>query len=127
MDRGILQRAPDQPGYVLARSGIGTKLPGTEPATRTRKKDALSSKKAPSSKRAGRPEKPLRVVLTELLAKSRQPLPARELARQAKAHGYRTKSKKFVEVLWVMLGKMDNVENVPGIGYRLKKGKAARN
>jgi hypothetical protein len=65
-------------------------------------------------------------VLTELLAKSQQPLPARELAKQAKARGYRTKSKKFVEVLWVMLGKMDNVENVPGLGYRLKKGKAGK-
>jgi hypothetical protein len=24
-------------------------------------------------------------------------------------------------MLWVLLGKMDNVENVPGEGYRLKK------
>jgi hypothetical protein len=43
------------------------------------------------------------------------------LAKQAKAQGYRTKSKDFVGVLWVMLGQMDNVENVPGQGYRLKK------
>jgi hypothetical protein len=65
-------------------------------------------------------------VLTELLAKSHQPLPARELARRGQAQRHCTKSKKFVDVLWVMLGKMDNVENVPGIGYRLKKGKAGK-
>jgi hypothetical protein len=31
----------------------------------------------------------------------------------------------MIPVLWVGVGKMDNVENVPGKGYRLKKGKTA--
>jgi hypothetical protein len=61
------------------------------------------------------------LILTDLLAKSPRPLAARELARQAKALGYRTKSGDFTNVVWVMLGKMDQVENVSGQGYRLKK------
>ena len=35
--------------------------------------------------------------------------------------GWVTKSKDPKNVLWVMLGKMDDLENVPGEGYRLKK------
>jgi hypothetical protein len=121
--KGILQPSPDKPGFVLARPGSEAKVPVAKPALRKGegKKSAGSSTKTPPKKRGGRPEKPLRVVLTEILAKSPRPLPARELARQAKAQGYRTKSKNFVGVLWVMLGQMDNVENVPGQGYRLKK------
>jgi hypothetical protein len=64
---------------------------------------------------------PLRSIVAEILAKSTQPLPARELAAQVKAKGYVTKSKDLTNVLWVLLGKMDNVQNVPGEGYRLKK------
>ncbi len=37
------------------------------------------------------------------------------------AQGYQSQSKDFTTVVWAMLGKMDNVENVPGQGYRLKK------
>jgi hypothetical protein len=127
VDKGIFRRAHDQPGFMLAQPAGEARLPAAKPALRKgRKTSAGSSTKARPTKRGGRPEKPLRVVLTELLTKSQRPLPARELARQAKAQGYRTKSKKFVDVLWVMLGKMDNVENVPGLGYRLKKGKTTR-
>jgi hypothetical protein len=123
VDKGIFQHAHGQPGYVLAQTANETKGLVAKPATGkgASKKSVVPSRKAPAKRGGGRPEKPLRVVLTELLAKSQRPLPARELARQAKASGYRTKSKKFVDVLWVMLGRMENVENVPGIGYRLKK------
>ena len=72
--------------------------------------------------RDGQPQQvPLRVLLAKLLAKSKRPLAARELADQVLASGYQTKSKKFVDVMWVALGNMDNVENVPGQGWRLKK------
>ena len=124
---GILQHAQRQPGYVLAKSDSPAKAsaPGKPVAGKAGNMDgAASSKKGPPKKNSGWPEKPLRVVLTELLAKSQRPLPARELARQAKAQGYRTKSKMFVDVSRVLLSRMDNVENVPGQGYRLKKGKA---
>ncbi len=123
MAKGIFQRAKGQPGVVLARPGGETKTSAALPVSGKGggKKGGVSSK-TPSRKKAGRrPEKPLREILTDLLSKSRRPLAARELAAQARAQGSRTKSKKFVNVLWVMLGKMDNVENVHGQGYRLKK------
>jgi hypothetical protein len=46
---------------------------------------------------------------------------ARELAEQAKAQGYHSTSKDFVQVVWVALANMDNVKNVPDRGYRLTK------
>jgi hypothetical protein len=60
-------------------------------------------------------------VLTGLLKKSKKPLAARELAERALAAGYQTASKDFTNVVWVALGNMTNVENIPGEGYRLKK------
>lgn len=123
MVRGIIKRANGQPGFVLAKPESAAKTPAARTTADKAggKKGALPSKKASPKKHGGRPEKPLRVVLTELLAKSQRPVPARELASQAKAQGYRTKSKQFVGVSRVLLGRMDNVENVPGQGYRLKK------
>jgi hypothetical protein len=59
--------------------------------------------------------------LTELLRKSRRPLTARALAEQVLAAGYQTQSQSLTNVVWVALGKLENVENVPGQGYRLKK------
>jgi len=37
------------------------------------------------------------------------------------ATGYQTKSKDFTGVVWTALGQMNNVENVKGQGWRLKK------
>jgi hypothetical protein len=62
-----------------------------------------------------------RVVLVGLLKKSKRPLAARELAEQALADGYQTKSKNLTGVVWTALGQMDNVENVPGKGWCLKR------
>jgi len=45
----------------------------------------------------------------------------RELAQQALARGFQTESKDFANVISVTLSKMDNVENVPGQGYRLNR------
>ena len=78
--------------------------------------------KAPAATANGRKQPALRVLLTNLLARSRRPMAARELAEQVLASGYQTKSHDFVGVVWVMLGKMDDtVVNVPGKGYTLKK------
>jgi hypothetical protein len=63
----------------------------------------------------------LRELLTRLLAESKRPLKAKELAEQALAAGYQTASKDFVSVVWVAVGKIENVENLQGQGYRLKK------
>jgi hypothetical protein len=46
------------------------------------------------------------------------------LAEEALKAGYKTTSKRFVDTIWTMLGTMNNVENVKGQGYRLKRGKA---
>jgi hypothetical protein len=67
----------------------------------------------------------LPAVVTKILAGSSEPISGRELAEKVLASGYQTKSKNFLNVIWVGVGKMDNVENVPGKGYRLKKGKTA--
>src|SRR5260370_180542 len=67
----------------------------------------------------------LPVGVTKILAGSPEPIPGRELADKVLASGYQTKSKNFMNVIWVGVGKMANVENVLGKGYRLKKGKTA--
>jgi hypothetical protein len=53
---------------------------------------------------------------TQLL--SGQGTGTRQLPSRAKAQGYHTKSKAFVQVIWVALGKMNNVEHVPGPGLQ---------
>jgi hypothetical protein len=51
------------------------------------------------------------------------PLKATELAEEVLEAGYRTKSKKFVNILYVLLGRMNDVEHIEGQGYRLKRNK----
>jgi hypothetical protein len=75
----------------------------------------------PRARSVGPKKWTLQRILTDLLAKSKKPLPARELAKQALDLGYPTKSQRLVDSVWTMLARMDNVENVPGQGYRLKK------
>jgi hypothetical protein len=55
-----------------------------------------------------------------VLASSPRPLTTEELAKKVLAIGYKTTSKNFLNVLWVGIGDMDNVERVAD-GYRLKK------
>jgi hypothetical protein len=100
--KGTFRRATNQPGVVLAQSAAPTKGAPAKPAE------------------AGQKET-LAALLARLLAKSTRPLKARELAKQAMASGYQTKSKDFTNVIWVAVSKLPNVENVPGKGYRLKK------
>jgi hypothetical protein len=62
--------------------------------------------------------------LANLLERSKGPLLVRDLAKQALASGYRSKSKDFENVVQVTVGRMDELVNVRGKGYRLKNGKA---
>jgi hypothetical protein len=142
-NRGLIRRAPDQPGYVLASSvqaarkeerqisqPVSKQTPKaiTKPskpvhAAKKRRAKVSSSAKTAGAANTARPggQPPLRVVLTNILQNSRKLLSGRELAEQALAAGYKSKSEKFVDTVWAMLTKMANVEHVPDQGYRLKK------
>ena len=125
VSKGILRRAPDHAGVLPARPAGGAKpAAGKAPrGARTNGTKGAPGKAAPAAKPpSSRRQPPLRILLANLLAKSKRPLAARELAEQVLASGYRTKSKNFVDVMWVALGNMENVENVPGKGYILKRG-----
>jgi hypothetical protein len=148
--KGVVRRASGQPGYILARSSDGAKAKTVkkppQPAPGTTKKATAqvtgSAQPVSATKKANRPsatrpqaaattkplrrgsQPPLREVLTNLLKKSNKLLSGSELAEQALAAGYRSNSPKFVDVVWAMLSKMDNVEHVPDKGYRLKKTKS---
>jgi hypothetical protein len=125
--KGALRRAGDRPGVVLgsdangrsARSATGNVQPSKVASHRA---TAVQKRRDGSKRRGGQP--PLRVVLTNLLRQSKQPVSGSELAERVRAAGYRTSSKSFAHVVWVMLGNMDNVEHVPGKGYRLKRSSA---
>jgi hypothetical protein len=119
--KGRLASAEGQPGYVLAHADDGTGVPAkrSRPTAGSRKGARKAARSTASGKRGQQP--PLRVVLTELLQKARQPLTGGELAEQVAATGYQTKRKSLKDNVWAMLAVMDNVENLPGKGYRLKK------
>jgi len=108
LKRGIFRRAEGQPGVVLG-------APPNGPA----KAPTPAKKAAPRDRRMGQPT--LRSLLTELLQKSRKPVPARDLVEQVLAAGYQTSSKNFAKVVWLVLRELEGVENVKGQGWRLKK------
>jgi hypothetical protein len=117
--KGVFERATDQPGVVLAGPVGAKKLQAAK--NQTTKSPMLASKVAAQPKKNGRQKIALRSLLTGLLLKSNRTLGARELAEQVQAQGYPTKSKNFLAVVRLMLSRMDNTENIPGKGYRLKK------
>ena len=47
----------------------------------------------------------------------------RAFTEEALKAGCHTTSKRFIDSVWTMLSTMDNVENVKGQGYRLKRSK----
>jgi hypothetical protein len=119
-DRGVLRRSATQPGYVLVHPADGQvprRKPGRPPG---------SGKKAMATPAVGGQKAkrtPLRVVLTEILKKASRPLTGSELADEAMKAGYRTRSPRPPDVVWAMLNQMENVENIRGQGYRLKRGR----
>jgi hypothetical protein len=122
--KGLLARARRKKGVVLGASKPGPKAKRGRPKKNPdASAHAASNGSAPAADANGR-KLSLRDLLSELLAKSPQPLKAKDLAEQALAAGYRTKSKTFIDNVWTALGQMKNVENVSGVGYRLK-GSAA--
>jgi hypothetical protein len=133
--RGVIHRAPDQPGYILAPSpnepapkAGPTHSAVAKPTPKAAAKPARSAGSAkgkPSAAAAAKPARPvpLRVVLQQILKRQKAPMTGSELAREALKAGYQTTSKQFVEAVWKALGSMDNVENVNGQGYRLKRSK----
>lgn len=125
--KGLVTRPEGQKGFVLAG---GSKLaPAASrpvnqrtPAAPQNGKPLAKLVKPRRSAKRGKAA-PLQDVITSILTKNREPIGARELARQALAAGYKTKSKNFTDVIWVALGKMGTVENVQGKGWRLKRAK----
>jgi hypothetical protein len=126
----LVRRASGQPGYVLASSTHGAKAEKAKtraPAPKHNGKGTAKSIKPASNSKtipSGQQGKPfsLRQALTNVLKnKSGKLLSGSELAELVLASGYKTKSTKFVDAVWSMLGQMDNVEHVRGKGYRLKK------
>jgi hypothetical protein len=114
----LVQRASGQPGYVLASSTHGAKAEKPKPSAPAPKQDGKATAKPPQQRK----QLPLRQALTNVLKnKSGKFLSGSELAELVLASGYKTKSAKFVDAIWSMLGQMDNVEHVRGKGYRLKK------
>jgi hypothetical protein len=126
--KGVLRPADGQAGFVLGKS---SHKPASARSSALTKKS--SSNGAPAgwknfkpSQRNHKGEQPsLRSVLTTLLERSKGPLLVRDMARRALATGYRSASKDFENVVQVTVGRMDDLLNVPGKGYRLKKGKTS--
>jgi hypothetical protein len=119
--RHLLRRVSRKKGYALAKGAAATPAKQALPPSRPTAKNGSVAKKTSPSRDGQKQQLPLRSLLTNLLAKSRRPLTARELADQVLASGYQTKSKDFMNVIWVALPQMKNVERVPDKGYVLKR------
>jgi len=125
--KGVLRAADGQAGFVLGKSS-GKQAVSARSSALPKKS---SSNGTPAGWKNSKPsqgnhkgEQPsLRSVLTTLLERSKGPLLVRDLAKRALATGYRSASKDFENVVQVTVGRMGDLVNVPGKGYRLKKGK----
>jgi hypothetical protein len=127
--KGTVRRAPGQPGYVLATSTIGasaTKPKRAQPAQKEQRNAAVKPGKPQSDAKPSQPVErqktpPLREAILNVLKSSRKPLSGTELADRVLKSGYKTTSTKFRDVVWSMLGQMDEVQHVRGKGYQLKR------
>lgn len=107
----------EQKTLARAKKGDGVYLAGTKPAAPKAAKSA-----APKAAQGdGTKKLTLTAVIGSLLATSPSPMMASELADQLLAAGYKTKSATPINLVYTTLSKMENVEKVPGQGYRLKK------
>lgn len=117
--RGMVRRTAGRKGIVLRQPKAASKPTSSEkPPGDSQNGAPAKTPTATPATRNGQPS--LQSVLAGILGKSRRPLSAQELADQARAAGYKTKSKDFPHVIWTTLGKMD-VERVPDKGFRLKR------
>jgi hypothetical protein len=115
--KGLLRRTPNRAGFVLAANGAAKVAPARVASPPSKRK------KSPAKKGRSRQGISLRQMIVQILARSPQPMAARELGEKVLSRGYKTTSKDFTNVMWVALGKMDEVERAPEGGFRLKKGK----
>jgi hypothetical protein len=123
--KGLLRRAKNHLGVLPSR---GLDSPAAKPKNFmavTKPKSAHVEKSTPATLPVvAKDGLSLHSIVTKVLAKSPHPLSARELADRVLRTGYKTQSKDFTNVIWSGIGKMANIENVPGKGYQLKKTKA---
>jgi len=125
--KGVLRPADGQAGFVLGKSSPNQSANARKPAVPQRSsKDGTPARwknSKPSQGNHKGEQSSLPSVLTRLLGASKGPVLVRDLAKRALAAGYRSTSKDFDNVVQVTVGRMDDLVNVPGKGYRLKKGK----
>ncbi len=136
--KGLVRRAKNQPGVVAVATSAKRQGPAVKsqpPVAVKFAQKAVKPAAAKSAKNIAKPASakmaaaapmnalPLTAVITKILSQSAEPIPARELGARVLATGYQTQSKDFTNVIWVAVSKLDNVENIAGRGYRLKKGK----
>lgn len=123
--KGGLRAADGQAGFVPGKSSGSQAASARKlPKNNSRSGTPTAWKNSKPSQGNRKSEQPsLRSVLTQLLEGSKGPLLVRDLAKRALAAGYRSISKDFDNVVKATVGKMDELVNVPGKGYRLKKGK----
>ncbi|MFN4259705.1 MAG: hypothetical protein ACK4RK_10430 [Gemmataceae bacterium] len=123
LQRGMLRRSSGQPGVELVAAPPSPPPALTVAEVKEKPTSAKKTTPAEATTNGQSTQLTLREVLTQTLAKSRKPLVARELAERVLATGFRSTSNNFPNLVKVALTKMDNVENVKGQGYRLKKSK----
>jgi hypothetical protein len=111
--KGVLRAAVGQPGFVLAQPSSGKMQKEAQPVQRNAQSQPQKSGK----------QRPLHEVLTQILKKSTKPMTGSELAAEALKAGYHSTSKNFVDVVWVAMSNLKNVERVPNQGYRLKSSR----
>jgi hypothetical protein len=120
--RGLLRRAEGQAGVVLGQ-GKGVRAAPSPKAAASTKPSSSNGKAQPAAAKLadGQSRGALRSLLVQLVAASNRPIKARELAEQVLKKGYKTESREFINVVWDALGKIDEIENVRGKGYQMKK------
>src|SRR5260370_39175240 len=120
----MLKRAADRQGIVLGKQPAAHAA--LAPPVAAKKPMAAKSTTSGGDRNGQAKKKSLKVVINEVLAKSSRPLTTEELAEKILASEYQTTSKNFLNVIWVGIGDMENVERVAE-GYRLKKEKTPVN
>jgi hypothetical protein len=123
VQKSVLKRAADHSGFVLGRSAPKQAREGRRSAAASGRMPSSKTEKPASTAKAPT-QGSLKQMLEQVLARSKEPLTGSQLADLVLKAGYRTTSKRFKDVVWVILSQMKNVENVRGQGYRLKKRKA---
>jgi hypothetical protein len=86
--RRLLRRASRKKGYTLGKEVPATPTNRTTRSPQAAPKNGRRTRRPPSTQERQKQQLPLHTVLTNLLAKSKRPLTARELADQVLTGGY---------------------------------------